>query len=370
MSRPLARTLPKIRPDVSRWLGLLLVIGGLGACGRAADAPPLAGVRLSILAVGDTGWRNGLPGFLDPQMRVAKALRSADLDRPSDALVLLGDNFYPEGLRASELAPRIRENLIEPYCAFLDLSGPQAAEVAESCRVPKEARRGIPLYAILGDHDYESAESPDLEKHAIPRFIANWRMPDRAAQELELGEGVSLVLVDGPALIESDDGTALSEALQRAAGPWRVLAIHRPLGTRKIELDRTDPAQTPYARLVRDAIVKAGVDLHLVISGDEHSLQILEMPAPFPPLHVVAGGGCCPREIDSWSPYRRFGTGELGFLRIDLVGGGEERLVASLFALPSHPLRSFEGARLVARWSVDRTLRARDEMASKGPEGA
>jgi hypothetical protein len=366
----LLRRASRIRWVVSRWLGLLVLTGAVGACGRAAEAPPLAAVRLSILAVGDTGWRNGLPGPLDPQMRVAKALRSEDRVRPSDALVLLGDNFYPEGLRAPELAPRIRENLIEPYCAFLDLSGPQAAEVAGACGVPEEARRGIPLYAILGDHDYESADGPELEKQAIPRFIANWRMPDRAAQAVELGEGVSLVLVDGPALIESDDGSALREALQRAAGPWRILAIHRPLGTRKIELDELDPAHTRYARLVRDALVKSGVDLHLVISGDEHSLQILEMPKPFPPLHVVAGGGCCPREIDSASPYRRFGVGELGFLRIDLVGGEDGRLVASLFALPSQPLRILEGARLVARWSVDRALRVRDDLTSQGPAGA
>ncbi len=351
-------------------LVLLLALGGLGGCRRPVDRTPLAGVRLSILAVGDTGWRNGLPGFLDPQLRVARALRDEDRGRPSDALVLLGDNFYPKGLRSSELASRIRESLVEPYCAFLDLSGPQAAEVAESCGTPKAERRRIPLYAILGDHDRESEESPDLEKHAIPRFIANWRMAEAAAQEIELGEGVSLVLVDGPALIESDDGTGLREALRRSAGPWRVLAIHRPLATRKLELDRTDPARTPYARLVRDAIVNTGVSVHLVISGDEHSLQILEMPSPYPPLHVVAGGGCCPREIDSWSPYRRFGAGELGFLRIDLVGGSEERLVASLFALPSHRLGVLGDPRLVARWSVDRALRARDEMASREPAGA
>jgi hypothetical protein len=351
-------------------LGLLFAAGALGGCGPGVDAPPLAGVRLSILAVGDTGWRSGLPGPLDPQMRVAGALRDEDRDRPSDALVLLGDNFYPRGLRSSELASRVRENVVEPYCAFLDLSGPRAAEVAEPCGPPGAAHRETPVYAILGDHDYGYEEGPVLQKRAISGFIANWRMAEAPAQEFELGAGVSLVLADGPALIQSDDGSTLREALERAAGPWRVLAIHRPVATRKNGLDQIDPAQTSYARLVRDAVAAAGVPVHLVISGDEHSLQVLEMPEPFPPLHVVAGGGCCPREIDSWSPYRRFGAGALGFLRIDLVAGSDERLVASLFALPSHPLRIFQGAGLVARWSVDRTLRTRDELASKEPAGA
>ena len=52
------------------------------------------------------------------QLRVGEGLAAVDRVAPADALVLLGDNFYPRGLRAAELVERARDNLLIPYGFF------------------------------------------------------------------------------------------------------------------------------------------------------------------------------------------------------------------------------------------------------------
>ena len=86
---------------------------------NAAAARPLS----SLLAVGDTGDRWGpLPWLFEGQLAVGTAMRREHARAPVDALMLLGDNFYPDGLLATELVPRIVENVARPYCAFIDPS--------------------------------------------------------------------------------------------------------------------------------------------------------------------------------------------------------------------------------------------------------
>ena len=83
---------------------------------------------------------------------------------------------------------------------------------------------------------------------------------------------------------------------------------------------------------------------------------------PAPALHVVAGGGSDVRRIRAATPQRLAGSEALGYARVDLVAaGGEDRLFASLYRVPGLPLRLLGGRWLVARWSVDRAGRVREE---------
>src|SRR4029450_5193129 len=80
---------------------------------------PPGRIRLSFFALGDTGVvPTAIARSLQTQMRVAWVLEAEQRRRPADALVLLGDNFYPDGLREVELAARIRENGGGPECGF------------------------------------------------------------------------------------------------------------------------------------------------------------------------------------------------------------------------------------------------------------
>jgi hypothetical protein len=330
----------------------------LAACepGPLVGADPPGRIRLSLFAVGDTG---AVPGWLgrslEPQMLVARAIEAEHRRRPADALVLLGDNFYPEGLRADELEWRIRENLVRPYCALLKLDGPESPRIAGACDGDRRTERPVPIYAVLGNHDVKLPESPRLQREVVPRFVPNWRLHTQPVELVELLDAdletsVSLVLYDAIALADAGDVEPLRRALERARGRFRILAGHYPLHA-------SHPG--PWIRRTLDAI---GVPVHLHLAGHEHNLQI-GAPAPASPfLQVVAGSGSGVRRVKHPLDGARFAAVQPGFARIDLVGeGADARLVATLVALPASHLEPWAAPRAVARWSVDAAGDVREE---------
>ena len=333
------------------------------ALGCAAGRPhatllalePTDAIRFSLLAVGDTGRPAPLVASLGRHHTVSHGLDAEDRRAPADALVLLGDNFYWRGLESRELEERIRENVVAPYCRFVELGGARSDEVRGACDAVAAQRRPRPIYAILGNHDYGSPESPALERDAIPRFVSNWHLPPGLVEVIEFPAGVSLILLDSVALRDHGaDPTPLREALRRSRGPWRILAAHHPLAWARDPGRASDRTQAAYREQVLRAVEAAGVDVQLVLSGDEHNLQVIEMAAPGPRLQVVAGSGSSVREISSANPDARFALGELGFARVDLVGDAVgERLVVSLFATERRPPFGGATARRVARFAVD-----------------
>jgi hypothetical protein len=342
---------------VRRLIAILLGFAGAVSTGIAgAEA-----VEVSFLAVGDTGAPASDDRRYATQLAVGAAMTASDRDRPVNGVVFLGDNFYPDGLQRSELVPRIRANLVKPYCRFLMLTGPRAAEVSDACADPQGDRHPAGLLAILGNHDHASPGSAELQREGPAEFIGNWRMPRGAATLYELGAGLSLVAFDSTPVFEGAEAAALGEAIRLAPGPWRILLAHHPLADR----DRGDDAErhARYRRVVLAAIAAAGTPVQLVLSAHEHNLQLLGMDPPAPALHVIAGGGSGARSIHGSDPNRLEAFEEPGFARIDLVGAGESaRLVVSLYGLPRFPRSLVSDApRLLARRSVDLVGRVSEE---------
>jgi hypothetical protein len=326
------------------------------------DAPlPPAAARFSLLAVGDTGHRAKRFAWLTPQRAVGDALEATHRERPADLLALLGDNFYPDGLEARELEPRIAENLVAPYCAFLDLTAPLSARVEASCPLPAARRRPVPVRAVLGNHDWRAPESPDLQQDAIPRYLANWRLQKGGAYVEEAAAGVSVVFFDSTHGRTREGLVRLTEALASARGPWRVVVAHHPIDA------------SPKGALVREAIAAAGVPVHLWLAGHEHNLQLGEPGAPGPALQVVAGGGSHATGLKYDLPGRRVFRRSLGYARVDLVPGGagasEDALVVALVAVRPFPAARWRPARLAARFAValDGTVRALEQAPSDPP---
>ncbi len=322
-----------------------------------APAPRIsesASVRLTLLAVGDTGREARWIEALDGQSVVARGLDWADEQSPADALVLLGDNFYWNGLERGSAVQRIRENVVRPYCRFVSLDGPSSSAVAPGCQRPPSQRHPIPIYAVLGNHDHASDESPDLEATMLSSYVSNWVLPDAVARAINLQRGVSLVLVDSSRLLASPP-SELVAALREATGPWRILVAHHPPGT-------SDDRDGVYVQRLRDAIAEAGTPVQLVLAGHEHSLQLIQVSLGAPALVVVAGSGSDTFPITSQSPGRRFGKDALGFARVQLVArGNAERLVVALFE--TSRWRSAIGGSPIerARWSIDGRGEVRDE---------
>jgi hypothetical protein len=317
---------------------------------------PAGATRFSLLAVGDTGRPAPLVAGLGRHRTVSEGLDAEDRRAPADALVLLGDNFYWRGLESHELVERVRENLVAPYCRFVELGGPRSEEVRGACPTAARSNGTRPIYAILGNHDYGSPESPGLQRDAIPRFVSNWRLPAGLVEVIEFPAGVSLILLDSVALrAPGVDPAELSEALRRARGPWRILATHHPLAWARDPGRASDDGQIAYRQAVARAVEAAGVDVQLVLSGHEHNLQVIELAAPGPRVQIVAGSGSDVREVTSTNPDARFALDELGFARVDLVGDGRgERLVVSLFATGRRWPAGSGPVRRAARFAVER----------------
>ena len=328
-----------------RIAGVLVAAGlALGVCAlRTPTAPPAETPQVSFFALGDTGAAPGWMDFASRQRAVGRALATEDARSPADALVLLGDLFYDDGLREGELTERVRANVVAPYCGFVDLSGPRSAEVRGAC--PTGDARGRPIYAVLGNHDVTTEESRRLIVDAISPFVANFRLSGEAATWVELAPRVSLVLVDSNQLQNGGDTAPLRDALRAAPGPWRILVAHHPIGTH----GRLDG----YTKDVRAAVRESEVPVPLMLAGHEHSLQVVAQDGPGPRLVVVSGAGSRPREIETKSPTRLFAFDELGFVRVDLLGRGDaERLQVTLFATGHWPALLGFAPEILGRWSV------------------
>ena len=299
------------------------------ACGIGTLAG--AETQLSLLALGDTGKPSSWPAALTPQYRVGAAMAREDRRAPVEAIVFLGDNFYPDGLSPRTLERRVRENVAAPYCYFMTLTRRGRRALGDSCALAPAETHPVPLIAVLGNHDVGRGQGVSLQREGIARFIGNWLMPD-GAHSYELGAGVSLVAYDSNAIDGGKPATALARALAESKGPWRILAAHHPIA---------DPGAGWHGEdtlPVLEAIRASEKKVHLFLGGHQHCLQALR--APGAALHVVSGGGGAQvRPIAATPAERLFAEARYGFARVDVT---PEALEITLLALSGPFDRSAE----------------------------
>ena len=337
-----------IAPSMATSIAASIAAAFVVACvPETPDAPPDEFPSVSLIAVGDTGLPWGFtPQLFEGQLAVGRAMQSEHARAPVDAFVLLGDNFYPTGLHANELFPRIVENLARPYCAFVDASDELADGLDPACANIKEPRPRF--FAVLGNHDLDSPDSERLQRHEISRFVLNWDMPGDAGSRIrELAGGLSLIFLRSGYPWGKAEVEQLSADLTTAKGPWRVIVGHRP----------PIAGHPQLSRMVALASAQSERIVHAYLAGHVHVLAAIPGVGPAPALTVIAGSGAqAHRQLET--EYRiedpDFIANKLGFMRIDVLGKPpDDRLRVTLFQSPPSAVLTFLGNTILARYEIE-----------------
>lgn len=239
----------------------------------APTAPPATTLR--FVAVGDTGTGS------ESAYLVASAIGAKCAAEGCDFITLLGDNIYPGGVTSttdSEWGPKVQ--------------------------VPYESL-GIPLWAVLGNHDYgsngDAFERPDFQI-AYGETHPLWNMPARHYTH-EPENALLIALDTNLALFDEDDSVATQTAfagaaLADAADPrWKIALGHHPYlsngnhgNAGSFDDFRADSlgSGVHLKRLFETAIC-GKVDI--ILTAHDHSRQVLPGNETCPTLNVVSGGG-------------------------------------------------------------------------------
>jgi tartrate-resistant acid phosphatase type 5 len=256
----------------------------------ARPTPPLpelafagGGPELSFFALGDTGFGG--------EILASNALameRSAE-SRPVDLVLLLGDNFYLEGVSSLE-DPLWRERFEDAFAG---------------------AKLQVPFYAVLGNHDYRG--DPDVEV-AYTQKSARWRMPARwytFTQALRGGGEVQFFALDTLPLEggwpEAREEMAwLAKEIAESKARWKIAFAHHPA------LSHGHHGPTPG---LADLIGRTGIDLY--VSGHDHDLQIIRSKAGW--MQIVSGAGSSTRDTN-WEGDTLFAAASPGFAWVGISG--------------------------------------------------
>jgi tartrate-resistant acid phosphatase type 5 len=172
--------------------------------GRLHIQMPLVAESAKVFLVGDTGSGN------ENAYAVGQAMESRcqKVGRP-DALVLLGDNAYPSGIKSIEDESGIA-TIMKPF------SGACMGDV--------------PIFAILGNHDWKGNYRAQIQ---LGEKINRWYMPARHYL-VSLGDMLSLAMVDsngydGILNFPGSDMSRLQNNLLRNESKWKLMSTHHPL---------------------------------------------------------------------------------------------------------------------------------------------
>ncbi len=211
---------------------------------------------IRFFAFGDSG--TGGKG----QKKVAEAMQ-ANVAEGLDFIILLGDNFYPDGVKTAD-DPLWRPYIAEPYEVF-----------------------GRPIYPSLGNHDHNGNWQAQVDHSKLDSL---WRMPAAyytMTQALGDGQEALFVAIDSDSIGNKAAGgdtqrAWLEQVLKASTARWKIVYGHHPLYSTGEHGDRDS---------IRGRLEKIFVDneVDLYFCGHDHSLQFIGDRSGV--RYVVSGGG-------------------------------------------------------------------------------
>ena len=253
----------------------------------ARPVPPLEEMHfeggapaVAFFALGDTGYGGAL---LEAN---ARAMEKEAEVRPVDFVLLLGDNFYLEGVRSLD-DPMWRERFEDAFPG---------------------ARLQVPFHVVLGNHDHRG--EPDIQI-AYTKTKTRWHMPAHwytFAVPIGGGDEAQFFALDtepmrGAAGDAGEQETWLRAELARSKARWKIAFGHHPV------LSHGSHGPTlGVADLLAPLFERYGVDLYL--SGHDHDLQLIRSRAGW--IQLVSGASSSTRDT-RWSDDTLFAAATPGY---------------------------------------------------------
>jgi tartrate-resistant acid phosphatase type 5 len=255
--------------------------------GLAADP---ATVR--VAAIGDTGLGPGRGG----QEAVARRLDAVAAENPVDFALLLGDNFYPAGVK--------------------DANDPQWDSAFE--RMYDLPHLRFPFVATLGNHDHLGSARAEIDyarpgtRWVMEPFPFRWAWPKTDGGQT----AVECFAVDTTPAAEKGadlkpELDLLRPMLASSKARWKIVFGHHPIYSDGPHGDTA--ALAPLRRL----LVETGVDVYL--SGHDHVLESLSARDRAPDDHVtylISGAGSSVYSVKKGET-STFAAATLGFALLD-----------------------------------------------------
>lgn len=241
-----------------------------------------------LLVLGDQGTRDAA------QFQVAAGLAKRHAAAPAQAVVLLGDNFYENGV-SSVADPK--------WDGGFRLAYPASA-------------LAVPFYAVTGNHDYRQSAQPEYD-YVDPE--GRWIL-DSPAESLAVTIGgvpaAEIYLVDSTQVVEETlvgrrSVAWIIAAARASAAPVKILALHHA---------PVSHGMHGNSRLVAEAF-QAEFDegvFDLVVAGHDHDLELSTVGTVD---FAVSGAGAKLRSLGTGAS-QVWGQSRLGFLELELNGTG------------------------------------------------
>lgn len=274
---------------------------------------PASGVEassLNLLIVGDTGKPT-------PQRNeVVTSMRAHTQEHQIDAAILLGDNFYENGVESVDDS-RFEQDFNSLFEADSFV---------------------MPFYVALGNHDCHG--NPDAQVEYTAKN-SRWNMPSRYYKETLRSNGVTvdLCVIDTNLLLEETEAskqqlTWLRETLRENDANWSIVAGHHPVLTGGRHL-----ANPMIVAALKPILDECAVDFYL--SGHDHDLQLLDSQRGW--RQIISGAGSKLRST-SWVDETLFAEACPGFASMTLSNeeayvsyhSEKQRLVTATFRVKDH----------------------------------
>mmetsp|Transcript_6545 Transcript_6545/g.18880 ORF Transcript_6545/g.18880 Transcript_6545/m.18880 type:complete len:458 (+) Transcript_6545:514-1887(+) len=302
-------------------LVLLVVLAGIAALGGGGgrSSPDLSHATYArFQIIGDWG-RQGLHNQSD----VAAVMGAVAHDAKPDFVISTGDNFYESGL-TSVADDLFRASYSEVYSAA--------------------SLKGVPWYAVLGNHDYGEtgpvsirkpancpALAPDCVYGPLPQLDVALRKRD---PRWHCGRNFRMPLAGGRAEVFFYDtspfilsyhnaswagqlgGIAeqswrgnlkeLEAALADSTAAWKLVVGHHPV----LSSGGAHGDQSELQQHVQPVLEKYGVQAYF--SGHDHHLEHLRVPGTASPDYIISGAGSQVRPVregEEASQFKYYGSG-------------------------------------------------------------